>query len=182
MNIRCSATMAVLVGSVLAGCGGTSTTTPSPTQTPPPPASVTSGIPVDQAEFSGTGSFTWISISATRPLCEAITRQLGQSWPLWITMNANGNVVKLQLSEEPDLAEVAIFEGTREGDAISASRKNLNMTFACPQDTFGTPQTGGDMSAFLAGREISGTYTEVFGSGRAQVTATFNFHAGLAER
>jgi hypothetical protein len=178
MNTLSRVTVAGLIVSVLAACSDGSLPTPSAPSGSQPPG-VEPRSPVDRAGMPSNGSFTWISVSATRPLCEFITRQLGQSWSLWVKMDTTGNAVRLQLSEEPDLTEAAIFEGSRTGDAISASRKNLNMVFGCPQDPFGTPQTGGEMTARLVGQDISGTYTEVFGSSLGQVTSTFTFHASL---
>jgi hypothetical protein len=52
---------------------------------------------------------------------------------------------------------------------------------ACPGDASITPEVGGELTATLAGNEISGQYTEVYGSGVSQVTFLFTFYASLVE-
>jgi hypothetical protein len=100
-------------------------------------------------------------------------------------MVSNGDAVTLSLADgppDPFGDGPAIFTGTRNGDAISASRGPENRGgMACPGDASITPEVGGELTATLAGNEISGQYTEVYGSGVSQVTFLFTFYASLVE-
>ena len=128
------------------------------------------------------GTFTWVSATATRPLCPEITSQIGGSWPLWIGMKIEGSSVTLLLSEGPPSNDPmdegpAVFRGTIVGNSITASDASLAGGFACPADKSITREIGGDLTANVSGNTITGEYTTVYGSGADAVTLLFRFDA-----
>jgi hypothetical protein len=127
---------------------------------------------------------TWVSVSATRPLCPEILGQVGTTYPLWITMQIDGASVTLTLAHDPPsndpMAEgPGIFRGTINGTSISASYVGPFGGFACRGDVSITRQTGGNLTATLSGNAIAGEYTEIFGEGTAAVTNLFRFTAAF---
>ena len=167
---------------LLAACSSNSQGPALPSPSPSPTATQPAQSPSPQTPANGR--FTWTSIVSSRTLCGDITRQVGQSWPLWFSMVSDGDAVTISLSEGPadPLGDgPAIFRGTRSGDTISASRSQANLGgLACPGDGSITPEVGGDLTATLAGNEISGQYTAIYGAGANQVTLLFGFGASLS--
>jgi hypothetical protein len=171
---------------LMAACGSNAiATSPSPRPASSTTQPISSPTPVPQ--ISAQGRFTWTSIASARPLCNEITRQVGQSWPLWLGIAFNGDAVTLSLAEGqgppgPFDDAPAVFAGVRSGNIVSASRTQANLGgMSCPGDLAITPQLGGELTATLAGNAISGEYTEVYGTGIDQVTFAFSFHATVAE-
>ena len=169
-----SATIASLL--ICAGCNGGGL----PAQPSPQPTAHAPFVPAP----GSNGSFTWVSIIGSRPLCKEITSQVGQTWSIWFVMDADGDAVTLTLSESPLPPNPfdeppARFRGIRQGNAIVASRTGPMGGMACPQDAGITPQTGGDLTATISGNQIAGEYTEIFGTGPGQVTFVFRFQAAL---
>jgi len=149
-----------------------------------PSAWATPTTPSTPVGPGANGRFTWASISASRPLCVEITRQIGESWSLWLTLESQRDGVVMTLAEgPPDSAPPAeapaVFTGTRNGNSISAIRTLPNGGLACPFDRVITPLVGGELSATLSGADIRGEYMEVYGAGRDRVVATFSFEARL---
>ncbi len=176
---------AVVAGGLAFGCGDTAapptqpSTLPSPVSASPTPAPPSPGAPTWL-----TGSFTWTSIVASRSICSELTGQVGGSWPLSLGVQRDGDSVTLLIAEGPPpdprdpLADPAEkFVGTQKGDTITAAIQDPNAAMGCPADAAPTPETGGSLTAVVAGEKISGTYTEVYGSGAGEVTFTYAFNA-----
>src|SRR5262245_30223584 len=170
-----SATMVAWV--IGTGCNG------SPLPAQPSPPQIQPPRPFVQAAGSN-GSFTWVSIPGSRPLCTEITGQVGQSWSLWLQIEEVGDDVTLTLAEGPlppgpfDEAP-ATFTGQRQANVITASRTGPMGGMACRRDAGITPQTGGELTATISDKQIASEYTEIFGTGAMQVTFAFRFEATL---
>ena len=131
----------------------------------------------------GRGTVSWVSISSPgRTLCSEITRQVGQTYPLWLTMATAEADVTLELSHEPPSPlgdPPSVFKGQLAGSDISARSTGTFGGLSCPTDTTITPQTGGALTAKLTDGSIGGEYTEVYGTGDSQIVFLFHFEAGL---
>ena len=128
-----------------------------------------------------------MAIRTNRTLCPGLEQQVGHSWQIWVKMQTTDANVKIFISEtsldnpSPLDDPPAVFEGTRSGNTVTASRAAVNLGgMACPSDGRITPQTGGALTATIVGAEMSGEYTDVFGTGGDQVTFVFTFRATLA--
>ena len=132
------------------------------------------------------GRVTWTAVQTARPMCSEIMRQVGHSYPLWFTMKSEGSSITLTLSHDappssdPMAEPPSVFQGTRDGNTVTAVNRGIMGGMACPGDASVTPQTGGVLSATIADERIAGEYTEVFGQGDLQVTFVFTFEATLA--
>ena len=156
-----------------------------------PTPSASSPLPTAPTGPSGTGpngTFTWISIQTTRPVCPEIGGQVGGSWRIWVKLQTNGSEVTLLMSEtsldNPDPMDdgPSVFKGTRSGNAITAALAPINLGgWSCPGDAGITSETGGDLTATIDGQHLSGLYSNVYGTGPNQVTAFFKFQATLPE-
>jgi len=175
---------AVFAALLTIGCGGTSPLPGSPNI--PTPASLPNRTTLEPSN----GIATWTSITTSRQLCDQITGQVGQSWPIWVTSNMNSwPSFTITISEgppagpaDPNAEAPAIFVGTlANGDEFTAIRRNPNGGLACPGDPTITPLVGGTLTALMdispSGYRIVGDYTEEFGSGPAAVTLSFHFSA-----
>jgi hypothetical protein len=161
-----------------AGCGNQGSSPASPT----PQLQLSSAPAPSPATMTANGRFTWTSIDGPRSLCRELTSQVGQSWPLLVGIRSDGQSVTLTLSEGPvdPLGDApAVFGGSQSGETILASRIAPNGGMACPRDSSITPLVGGDLTATLSGREISGDYTEIYGTGADRETFHFHFVAAF---
>jgi hypothetical protein len=134
----------------------------------------------------GRGRAKWTEVHATRSLCGEITRQVGDSYPLWLKHAENGPSIILYLSHDVPIDDRGplddapeMFTGTQEGDSITASFTGYPGGLGCPTDRQSMPQVGGELRATVAAGVISGEYTEVYKLGDAQVTIVFQFRAGM---
>jgi hypothetical protein len=176
---------AVVVGLAvaLAGCKGSSppatTLAPTPVFINPLPAPMP--IPSPPAPASNNGTVTWISIVTSRALCNEITKQVGDSWRVRLAMSSSGNLVRVSIWEgPPEWEPAAQFDGVRDGDVVTAARnKESPSILACPRDLAGTPQTGGDLTMTISGNEVTGKYSEIFGTGPDRATFNFSVQATL---
>jgi hypothetical protein len=130
-----------------------------------------------------SGTVTWASIKTARSLCNEITSQVGQTYSLWLTAQLESTPVVLELahhSPEDLFADPpGVFRGERTGDHIVASYAGPMGGLACRGDSAITQQVGGTLNATVASDEVSGDYTEVYGTGPDEVTFVFQFHATL---
>ncbi len=120
-------------------------------------------------------------------MCSALTGQVGQSWPLYIHVEQSGDAITLLFSEDapPDPTDPFAgppekFVGTRTGDSITATLVEPSEAMGCPSDAAPTPETGGQLTAAVSGNQISGDFTDVFGTGAAEVKFLFHFTAAFA--
>jgi hypothetical protein len=134
------------------------------------------------------GTFTWMSIQTTRAVCPEIATQIGGSWRIWVKLQTNGSEMTLLMSEtnldNPDPMDdgPAVFKGTRSGNTITATLAPINLGgWACPGDAGITPETAGDLKATIDGQNLSGQYSNVYGTGPNQITAIFKFQAVLPD-
>lgn len=153
--------------------GPNTLSTSTSTSTPTPSPSVLSG------NYKGQGTFTWQSIQTSRTLCPEITGQVGESWPLYVTLQITGSSVRLSMAEDP--TEPEVFTGTVSGSAITASG-NPAGGFACPQDATVTPQVSSALTATTSQAGISGQWTETYGSGADEIALYYHFEANLARQ
>lgn len=182
-----TSTNRILAAAVLAGCALSAAACESrPVPLPTTPSASTpaaSSPPVPAGWTSGT--FTWDSIEApSRTICAELSGQVGQSWPLYVRLEQDGNPLILLMNEDapPDPNDPIDYAplkwvGGRAGDTIAASLQGGYGGMACPSDASVTPETGGELEATLSANQISGKYTEVYGTGANAVTFRFHFVA-----
>lgn len=134
----------------------------------------------------GRGRAKWTEIHATRSLCSEITRQVGDSYPLWLKHEENGPLIILYLSHDgpidgrgPFDDAPGMFTGSRDGDSITASFTGYPGALSCPGDRQSAPMVGGELRATVTAGVISGEYTEVYRLADAQVPIVFQFRAGM---
>jgi len=137
-------------------------------------------IPSPEPPASLNGSVKWTSIATSRALCKEITNQVGDSWPVRLAMASIGDVVRVDIWEGPPEWEApAEFDGTRRGEMVTAVRNNRSpLVMSCPPNMTAA-QTGGDLAMTITGKEVAGTYTEVYGTDRDRMTWYFEFRGTL---
>jgi hypothetical protein len=165
------------LATALAGCDHADTVA-GPVRAPTPVPTV-SPAPLATGTYSGHGTFTWVSIDASRPLCSAITGQIGHSWGLYVRIVIDESSVRVGLGEDP--SELALLEGTLAGQTVTASG-NPGGAFACPQDPSPTRQVSSELTATLSADRISGEWTDTYGTGADAVAAHFRFDASLVRQ
>jgi hypothetical protein len=139
-------------------------------------SSASSGLP--------NGSFTWVSIDTSRPVCKEITVQVGRSWPIWVTLEGDADSLTLLISESPLPGGFlddppAKYQGRRQGSTLVMSRTAPMGGMACPGDGAITPQTGGDLTVTISGHELAGEFRETYSDGIRVTTFRFTFHATI---
>jgi hypothetical protein len=127
------------------------------------------------------GTFTWTSITSPQPMCRELTRQVGQSWPIWVDIQVAGASFTLKWTEEPEDflgGNPLVFAGTISGNTVTASTSGGG-GFSCPEPGPVGSLISRTMQATLTSNGIEGDVTEVYMSGGDEVVFLYHFQAKL---
>jgi hypothetical protein len=175
---------ALLGISVIAASVGLCAACSSPT--PMAPTLPSAPVTISQSPtLPPNGRVTLTSIQSSRVLCDALTRQVGSSWPTWLIVQFAGDQVTLSFWDDgpphsdPLQDPPGVYKGTPIANAVSATFTGGPGAMACPNDRSLTPRTGGTLTATITEAKIVGDCTEVYANNAETTALSLHFEADL---